>query len=141
MTKFNNETQEKLIIAIRKGAPYKIACKYAGISFEIFRQWKMKANNEKIPKFVAFFDRIKEAEGETALIWLDKIDAAMKNGAWQAAAWKLERRYREHFSSDPTQLLEVKKLIKLLSKGDSSNVEVIKLNDKEASSQKAISND
>lgn len=97
-TKFTEETREKILVAIRKGAPYEIACDYAGITYSCFNQWMHKAKDDHIPEFVEFFDRLKEAKGHTALIWLDKIDKAMNEGAWQAASWKLERRYHKHFS-------------------------------------------
>jgi len=51
-------------------------------------------NGEKAKsgKFLQFFKDIKEAEGKAAFEWLDKIEKAA-NENWQAAAWKLERRY------------------------------------------------
>lgn len=98
-TKFTPETKEKLLVAIRKGAPYEIACNYAGIHYATFLNWRHRANVDKIPEYVKFLIDLKEAEGHTALIWLDKIDKAMTDGAWQAAAWKLERRHYKHFSN------------------------------------------
>lgn len=84
-TKYTPETIEKLLQAIRMGATYDLACKYAGISFELFCQWR----NEKVD----FLDAVKEAEGQAAYGWLEKIEKAANDGNWQAAAWKLERRY------------------------------------------------
>lgn len=115
-TKFTDEVKEKLLSAIRKGAPYEIACNYAGISYECLNKWRKKAKKENIPEFVEFFVALKEAEGHTALIWLAHIDAAMKDGSWQAAAWKLERRYYEHFSSNPVLLKDFKELTKMFKK-------------------------
>jgi hypothetical protein len=75
--------------AIRLGAPYSQACGYAGIAFQTFNEWR-KEN-------AAFSDRIQKAEGEAVAGWLEKIEAAATEGAWQAAAWKLERRYPADF--------------------------------------------
>lgn len=135
MTKFDEETKKKILVAIRKGAPYVIACNYANLDYRNFRRWIVRGKKDKDEgkntPFSQFRQEVKEAEGTTALIWLDKIDAAMNKGAWQAAAWKLERRYREYFATDPTQLLEVKKLIKLLSKGEPKDGEVNDSEEKE----------
>lgn len=95
---FTPKTIEKLLEGISKGAPYTIACDYAGISYELFRQWRKKGE-EGEPRFLDFFVALKEAEGATALRWLKVIDDAMENGQWQAAAWKLERRYFKYFSA------------------------------------------
>ncbi len=99
-TDFCKETCDKILVAIRKGAPYEIASNYAGICYNTLNNWKKKADDEQIPEYVEFFRLLKEAEGHTALIWLDKIDKAMNEGAWQAAAWKLERRHYKHFSNN-----------------------------------------
>lgn len=113
-TKFTEETKEKLIVAICKGAPYEIACDYAGITYSCFNQWMNKAKKEQIPGFVEFFDKLKEAKGYTALKWLDFIDKAMIE-SWQAAAWKLERRYYKHFSNN-AQLIEQEKRLNEIEK-------------------------
>ena len=84
-SKYTPETVDKITQAIRLGATYKLACDYAGISEETFNQWR---NNKP-----EFSDAIKEAEGKGAVLWLGKIEQAASDGNWQAAAWKLERRY------------------------------------------------
>lgn len=124
-TKFTQETIDKLIVAIKKGAPYEIACNYAGISYELFRQWVVRAKEGKEDIFVAFLANIKEAEGHTALIWLDKIDKAMADGAWQAAAWKLERRHYKHFSSQ-IGVMELSERLDKLEKSKPESDEEIK---------------
>ena len=71
--------------AIERGATYELACRYAGITSETFRLWLQTK-----PALAA---AVHQAEGEAALRWLGQIDAAAAAGAWQAAAWKRERRY------------------------------------------------
>ena len=95
-SKFTPETVEKLVQGIRLGATYELACKSAGISYQTFNEWR---NGRSFPKGVTkaqkseFSDAIEKAEGDAALQWLAKIEKAASEGAWQAAAWKLERRY------------------------------------------------
>jgi transposase len=87
---------DKLTQAIRLGATYQLACDYAGITRETFYQW---LNNKP-----DFSDAVKDAEGKGALGWLAKIEQAASDGNWQAAAWKLERRYPQMYGR---QALEV----------------------------------
>lgn len=84
-SKYTPETIEKLTHALSMGATYELACAYAGISFDTFNDWR----KEK----VEFLEAIKEAEGRAVVGWLAKIEKAANDGNWQAAAWKLERRY------------------------------------------------
>lgn len=97
-SKYTPETVKKLTDAIKLGATYELACGYAGISFETFRQWR-----DRKP---AFLDAIKAAEGVAAVGWLAKIEKAASDGTWQAAAWKLERRYPEEYGRQGTQRIE-----------------------------------
>jgi len=99
-TKFNNLVKKRILEGIRKGAPYEIACNYAGIDYSTFANWRIRAKTRKEPDFVEFFDTLRQVEGETALMWLDKIDKAMDEGLWTAASWKLERRYNKYFSNN-----------------------------------------
>lgn len=110
VTKFEPEVKDKLLVAIRKGAPYQIACNYAGVSYRVFRRWMVRGKAEKGTEYSQFRHDIKEAEGHTALIWLDKIDKAMNDGQWTAAAWKLERRYYKYFGTNPAVIEDIKKV-------------------------------
>lgn len=108
-TKFTPETRAKIIEAIRKGAPYEIACNYARVDYSNFRKWLLKADEEGGEEYQEFREQIKEAEGETALKWLDVIDNAMAK-EWTTAAWKLERRHFRHFSANPVVREEFRQL-------------------------------
>jgi transposase len=107
-TKLTPERQRKIIQALSVGATYDLASKFAGISYMSFNNWRQRGEAEikrregnvkpdtkqwiKEQPFVDFFYAVKEAEGAAAVKWLAKIEAAA-NEQWQAAAWKLERRY------------------------------------------------
>lgn len=113
-TKLTSETVKKLTDAIRAGATYALACKYAGISHQTFAEWQRKGQAELVRRdnprvkegtpewiagqeFVTFLEAIQKAEGDAALGWLLKIEQAANQGHWQAAAWKLERRYPREY--------------------------------------------
>lgn len=119
-TKLTPETVKKLTDAIQAGATYALACKYAGISYEVFALWQRRANEEierrQNPRikegskewiegedFIQFLQAIQKAEGNAALGWLLKIEQAANNGHWQAAAWKLERRYPHDYGRTVVQ--------------------------------------
>lgn len=89
-TKLTPEVQKRITDAIGQGATYQLACHYAGISEDTFARWR--------ERYADFADAVKAAEGMAAVKWLALIDQAArgtddKAGQWQAAAWKLERRY------------------------------------------------
>jgi hypothetical protein len=88
-TKYTPERSKRLLDAIRMGATYELACNYAGISPDTFDRWR-KAHAD-------FAEQVKEAEGAAAVGWLAKIEKAANDGEWQAAAWKLERRYPQMY--------------------------------------------
>ena len=93
-TKYTEDTIKRLEQAIGLGAPYVQACGYAGISFQTFNEWR-----DSKPEFS---DRLQKAEGEAVVGWLRKIESAAETGNWQAAAWKLERRYPQDYGRRET---------------------------------------
>lgn len=88
--------------------PFKIASEYAGITYFTFRNWCIKASlaDPKDQAYIDFYEKVKKVKAETMYKWLDVVDSAMDEGQWQAAAWKLERRYYKYFgkSSDVMEL-------------------------------------
>jgi len=84
-TKYTSETVKRITDAIGMGATYELAAGYAGISYETLNTWRQAKPQ--------FSEALKEAEGRAAVGWLAKIERAANDGAWQAAAWKLERRF------------------------------------------------
>jgi hypothetical protein len=88
-SKYTPEVVEHILEAIRMGATYELAAQYAGIGYSTFRDWMTSK--------VAFSEAVKEAEGKAVVGWLAKIEKAASDGTWQAAAWKLERRYPEQY--------------------------------------------
>ena len=95
-TKYTPECVNKITQAIRMGATYELAAAYAGVSYDSFNRW-MQSKSE-------FCEAVKLAEGQAALIWLTKIEQAASDGQWQAAAWKLERRYPHQYGRNVTQM-------------------------------------
>lgn len=97
-SKFTPERMDRFLFAIEKGSAYQLACKYAGISYKTMRKWVLRGEEEQDQEAVNFLIRFHEAEGAAVLKWLDVIEQAASIGEWQAAAWKLERRYHQYYS-------------------------------------------
>jgi hypothetical protein len=104
---------DKLVQALLVGATYELAAQYAGISHDTFLRWRQRMPDAKDGTPLATLrDRLADAEGRAAVGWLAKIEAAATEGNWQAAAWKLERRYprdygktvHEHIGDDEKPL-------------------------------------
>lgn len=117
-TKLNAGTQSKIEQAIRMGATYDLACKYAGISYTTLRNWinRAEAELERVANnsrarirqderaYIDLLEAIQKAEGDAAIGWLAKIEKAANDGSWQAAAWKLERRYPADYNRNRTEI-------------------------------------
>jgi hypothetical protein len=101
---------QRLTQALSMGATYEHACHFAGIAYSTFRTWitaaeaaitRLGENSKARPTkaeqpFLEFLEVVKRAEGQAVMTWLLKIEAAASEH-WQAAAWKLERRYPEQY--------------------------------------------
>lgn len=98
----NKNILDAIIESLEKGNGRVSSAKQAGISFETFCDW----NNSQSPRFNSeFSERVKKAEG-TGKIKIKEIceQVIMKAAtdkdkpAWQAAAWMLERKFKEEYS-------------------------------------------
>lgn len=105
-TKLTPEVQERICNAIRVGATYELAAQFGGISYETFRAWQ-RAADEGDSAYSGFSEAVKLAEAEGAMRWLALIDAAAAE-SWQAAAWKLERRYPADYGRNDKLRVEAK---------------------------------
>ena len=95
-SKLTPETQARIVQAIEVGATYELAAQFGGIAYNTFNEWMKKGEAAKSGRFLDFYEAVKAAEGKAAIKWLALIDKAAAE-TWQAAAWKLERRYPETF--------------------------------------------
>lgn len=95
-TKLDAATTEKLVQAIRVGATYQLACKYAGITYQTFLNWMKRGEDQQSGAWRDFYDAMTHAEGQAAITWLAVIEKAAAKD-YRAAAWKLERRYPHEY--------------------------------------------
>jgi transposase len=109
-TKFSNEIKHKIITAIRAGNYIETASAYAGISKNTLYDWlrrgeREKQRVEKNPRykirkseqpFVDFSDAVEKALAEAEVRDVAIIAKAAEE-QWQAAAWRLERKFPDRW--------------------------------------------
>jgi transposase len=89
-TKFTPQVQARILDAIALGLTYEQAATSAGVHEESFRKFRLR-NAE-------FVGALKKAEIDGMTARLERIQmAAVRDGAWQADAWWLERRYPDQW--------------------------------------------
>lgn len=107
-TLLNEERIERIVRAIKVGATYELSAKYAGVSPSTLSRW-LRIGRKQDSQGVEpeddihcnLWHAVQEAEGYAAYEWLAKIEKAAAEGTWQAAAWKLERRYPDDYGRRP----------------------------------------
>lgn len=109
-TKLDERTQEKIISAIKAGNYIETAAAYAGISKNTLYEWLKrgerekqrveKSNKAKIKKseeiYVIFTDAVEKALAEAEMRDVLIIGKAAEK-EWQAAAWRLERKFPDRW--------------------------------------------
>jgi len=98
-----------LIKYVTAGLTFKSATGAVGIDESTFYLWLQKGEEdircEKTTDYSEFFKSIKKAENEHKLKRLRIIRLAASNPSnWQAAAWELERRYRDEYGKQALDL-------------------------------------
>lgn len=127
-TKLNPSVQDKIVSAIRVGNYIETAAAYAGISKNTLYDWlkrgeREKQRVEKNPRFkirksekiyVDFSDAVEKALAEAEIRDVMRIEKAAGE-QWQAAAWRLERKFPDRWGR---RVLDVEHKGKLEVKND-----------------------
>ena len=141
--KLTDETAAVIIAAVRSGMSVRAAADLAHVGRSTVMKWIAQGRNEKRGRFRDLIDRITRARAELVREALqvirDAIDGKLtprritkvitdavgqkaevttitEPPDWRAAAWLLERRFRDEFSSNAKELRELKAVIKYLVK-------------------------
>ena len=133
--------QAEIIKSVAKGVPIKIAVKGAGVSESAYYVWIKRGEAGEKP-FVEFMELIDKAKKDLAESCLDDIKKVRRGGTWQAAAWMLERKFREDFGKPADDQIVNQTnntyLIAIKVAADEDKVQAI--HDAIASSTKLVSN-
>ena len=84
-----------ILDGIAAGWPYVVACRCAGVSYDVFKLWCRIDER--------FAQEVQLTEAQAIQANLDTIKAASRDN-WPAAAWLLERRHPELFARPEVQL-------------------------------------
>ena len=101
------ELIDRLAITIRSGAYIETAAAFCGISKDTFYRWlRLAESSESTDLLIKLSDAVKKAMAEAELRDLNVIDKAAQEGVWQAAAWRLERKYADRWGRQAKIQLE-----------------------------------
>lgn len=109
-TKLNEQTHETIVAAVRAGNYVETAAKAAGIDPATFYRWMERGEadieNDVASPFREFCEAVEKAKAESEKIDLDHIAKAAGEGSWQAAAWRLERRFPDKWGKNDRMKIE-----------------------------------
>lgn len=101
-TKLTPDMTKRLCEAIKLGMSRERAAWFVGINRDTLQRWLKSAEGRTRGKYREFSDSLKKAESEAIAINLKHLHTAAQDGAWQAAAWQLERRYPKEYGRNQT---------------------------------------
>jgi transposase len=105
-TKLTPELQDKILLHLRLGAYVETAAACAGIHKDTFYEW-MKKGAHAVAPYGAFADAVHKAIAESESRDLATVLKASTK-SWQAAAWRLERRFPEKYGRNDRVKVEAK---------------------------------
>ena len=108
-SKFAPDTAAVVLAHVRRGSPRHVAANAAGLGRSTLMRWLARGKKERRGHFRDFWDALKKAEAELVIELVERITAAAERGTWQAAAWTLERRHPEQFSTHVKELAALRK--------------------------------
>lgn len=91
--KLTPDVQDRVIQAIKMGNYQETAAAYAGISQSTFYHWMDRGRNEPGSIYSEFLEAVEKAKADSEVRDVALIEKAATDGSWQAAAWKLERKF------------------------------------------------
>ncbi len=105
--KLTTEVAGAIERAVRAGVPLNAAAWAAGVAPSTVFRWLARGRRERTGQYCEFRTAVKKAEADAIAGRLQRVLDAADRGTWQAAAWWLERRHPEHFSSFRRELREL----------------------------------
>ena len=110
-TKLTSETHARIVQAIQAGNYIETAAAYAGISKNTLYEWlrrgarekeRLASNRRARPKkaeqpYLEFADAVEKALAEAEVRDVVTVLKAADAGQWQAAAWRLERKFPDRW--------------------------------------------
>lgn len=95
--KLDSEVQGKVLMVTQLCGFIGEAAAFAGINRRTLLRWIRRGKHARSGTFADFYRKYRRAEAIAQLRALAAINAAAEAGAWQAAAWRLERSDPKHW--------------------------------------------
>lgn len=96
-TKLTSDVQQKLCDAIRAGNYLATAAAFAGVSESTLHNWLKRGANEAKGRHHDLAAAVEKAMADAEARDVALISKAAADGTWQAAAWRLERRFPDRW--------------------------------------------
>jgi transposase len=96
-TKLTPELQAKLCDAIRAGNYMETAAAFAGIRKATLQNWLRRGARQTQGIYHAFSEAVEKALADSEARDVALIAKAAADGQWQAAAWRLERKFPDRW--------------------------------------------
>jgi transposase-like protein len=93
-TKLSPELQQRIVQALSAGAYVETAAAMAGVSKQTLYSWLKRGADQAQGPFREFLDAVEKAQAEAEVRDIALIAKAAQT-QWQAAAWRLERKFPE----------------------------------------------
>lgn len=106
-TKLTPEVTRLFVQALKMSMTIDLASKYAGITNSTFYNWIDRGKREGEGVYFEFLETVNKAIAESALINMEIIQQAAKEGTWQASAWIMERRHKYHAKQEPEVIVQI----------------------------------
>ena len=102
-TRLTSEVAEKIVTAVRSGAPLEVAAQAVGVPPGTFWEWMARGEGrdperEGSPLYADFAERVRRAEAEAHVLTVGTIRQAVNRGSWEAARAWLRMRWPKHYA-------------------------------------------
>jgi len=104
-TDLTPEIGEKIVTAVRSGAPLEVAAQAVGVRPSTFWEWmargegKDPGGRQGSPLYADFAERVRRAEAEVHILTIGTIrNAAIQRQSWEAARAWLRMRWPKHYA-------------------------------------------
>jgi transposase len=96
-SKFAPPVCQKIVDVIRAGNFVQTAAEYAGVDRSTVYDWVRRGERERQGPYREFAEQVRKALADAEVRDLAIISKAAGEGQWQAAAWRLERKFPERY--------------------------------------------
>jgi hypothetical protein len=96
-SKLTPQVCQKIVDALRAGNFIQTAAEYAGVDRSTVHDWLRRGKRERQGQYRDFVEQVRKAEADSEVRDLAIISKAALEGTWQAAAWRLERKFPERY--------------------------------------------